>query len=36
MYLKEIGYEGVNWINLRQDTDPWWVLVSTVMNIRGP
>jgi hypothetical protein len=31
--LKEIGWEGMNWINLAQDRDWWQALVNTVMNI---
>jgi hypothetical protein len=33
MYLKGIGYEGMNWIHLAQDRAQWWVLVNTVMNL---
>jgi hypothetical protein len=34
MDLSEIGWEGVDWIHLPQDTDQWWALVNTVMNLR--
>jgi hypothetical protein len=34
MDLKEVGWEGVGWINLAQDGDLWWDLVNTVMNLR--
>ena len=27
---------GVDWIELAQDRDRWWVLVNAVMNIRAP
>lgn len=30
--LTEIGWEDVDWIDLAQDTDKWWAVVSTVMN----
>jgi hypothetical protein len=30
--LKDIGWEGVDWIHLAQDRDRWWALVNTVMN----
>jgi hypothetical protein len=33
---REIGWGGVDWINLAQDTDQWRALVSTVMNLRVP
>jgi hypothetical protein len=33
MDLKEIGYEGMDWIHLAQDRDQCHVLVNTVMNI---
>jgi hypothetical protein len=32
MDLREIGWEGVDWILLAQDRDWWWVLVNAVMN----
>jgi hypothetical protein len=34
--LREIGYEGVDWMHLDQDRDQWWAVVNTVMNIRVP
>ena len=27
---------GIDWIDLAQDGDRWWVFVNTVMNIRVP
>jgi hypothetical protein len=36
MDLREIGWGGKDWINLAQDRDQWWALVSTVMNLRFP
>jgi len=32
--LKEIGWEGVDWIHLAQDRDQWRGLVNTVMNFQ--
>lgn len=34
--LKEIGCEGVHWIDLAQDMDNWRALVKTVTNLRVP
>jgi hypothetical protein len=34
MYLKEIGWGSVDWIQLAQDRDRWRALVNTVMNLR--
>jgi hypothetical protein len=34
--LKEIGYMGVDWINLAQDTDQCEALMNTVMNLWVP
>jgi hypothetical protein len=34
--LKEIGWEGVDWMHLTQDRDQWRNLVNTVMNLRVP
>jgi hypothetical protein len=34
--LREIGWEGVDWIHLAQDRDKWWAFVNTVKNLRVP
>jgi hypothetical protein len=34
--LKEIGWDGMDWIELAQDRDEWRALVNTVMNLRVP
>jgi hypothetical protein len=36
MDLREIGWEGVNWIDMAQDGNQWWALVNTVLNLRVP
>jgi hypothetical protein len=36
MDLREIGIEGVNWIQLAQDRVQWWAFVNTVMNLQIP
>jgi hypothetical protein len=36
MDLREIGFGGVDWINLSQDRDTWRAIVNTVMNLRVP
>jgi hypothetical protein len=36
MYLGEIGWGGMDWIDLAQDRDKWRVLVNAVMNLRFP
>jgi hypothetical protein len=33
---REIGWDGMNWIDLAQDRDPWRALVNTAMNLRVP
>jgi hypothetical protein len=32
--LREIGWDGVDWIELAQDRDQWRALANTVMNLR--
>jgi hypothetical protein len=34
--LREVGWGGMDWINLAQDRDRWPALVNTVMNLRVP
>jgi hypothetical protein len=34
--LREIGWDGVDWINVAQDRDQWRALVNMVMNLRVP
>jgi hypothetical protein len=36
MDLREIGWDGVDWIELAEDRDQWKALVNTVMNLRVP
>jgi transposase len=36
MDLREIGWDGMGWIDLAQDRDQWRALVNTVMNLRVP
>jgi hypothetical protein len=34
--LREIGWDGMDWIDLAQNTDQWRALLNTVMNLRVP
>jgi hypothetical protein len=34
--LREVGWDGMVWIDLAQDRDQWRALVNTVMNLRVP
>jgi hypothetical protein len=34
MDLREIGWDGMDWIGLAQDRDQWRALVNMVMNLR--
>jgi hypothetical protein len=35
MDLREIGWDGLDWIDVAQGGDQWRALVNTVMNIRA-
>jgi hypothetical protein len=36
MGLREIGWDGMNWIDMAQERDQWRALVNTVLNLRVP
>jgi hypothetical protein len=36
MDLREIGWGGMDWVDLSQDRNRWRALVKTVMNVRVP
>jgi hypothetical protein len=36
MDLREIGWDGVDWVDLAQDRDHWRALVNTAMNFPVP
>jgi hypothetical protein len=36
MDLREIGWHGIDWIDLAQIRDQWRTLVNTVINLRVP
>jgi hypothetical protein len=36
MDLREMGWRGMDWIDLAQDRDQWRALEDTVMNLRVP
>jgi hypothetical protein len=36
MDLREIGWDGVDWIDIAQDRNQWRALVNTVLNLRVP
>jgi hypothetical protein len=36
MELREIGFDGMDWIDLAQDRAQWMALVNAVMTLRVP
>jgi hypothetical protein len=36
LYLREIRWGGMDWIDLDEDRDQWMVLVNMVMNFLVP
>jgi hypothetical protein len=36
MDIREIGWGGMEWIDLAQDIDQWRVLINTIINLRIP
>jgi hypothetical protein len=36
MDLREVGWEGVDWIDMAQYRDQWRVLVNTALKLRVP
>jgi hypothetical protein len=36
MDLRDIGWDGMDWIDLAQDRDRWRAYVNAVMNLRVP
>jgi hypothetical protein len=33
---REIGWDGMDWIDFAQDRDQWRALVNMIMNLRVP
>jgi hypothetical protein len=36
MDLQQVGWGGMDWIDMARDRDRWWAVVSAVMNLRVP
>jgi hypothetical protein len=34
--LREMGWSGLDWMDMAQDRDQWRALVNTVLNLRVP
>jgi hypothetical protein len=33
MYLEEVGWKGMEWIDVAQDRDRWWAPVNAIMKL---
>jgi hypothetical protein len=36
MDLRDVGWDGVDWIDMAQDRDQWRAFVNMVLNLRVP
>jgi hypothetical protein len=36
MYIQEVGYWVLDWVDLAKDRDRWQALVNAVMNLLDP
>jgi hypothetical protein len=36
MDIREIGYDGMDWVDVAQDKNQWMAFVNMVMNLRVP
>jgi hypothetical protein len=36
LIIREIGWDGVDWMDMVQDRNQWRALVNTVLNLRVP
>jgi hypothetical protein len=36
MDLREIGWDGMDWIDLIHNRDKWWAFVNMGMKLRAP
>jgi hypothetical protein len=36
MNIREIGWAGMDWIDLAEDRDQWMALLKTVVNLQVP
>ena len=33
MDLQDVGWRGMDWIDVAQDRDRWWALLNAIMNL---
>jgi len=36
LHLRQVGWRGMEWTDMADDSESWWSFANTVMNVRAP